>query len=317
MSQGFLGFLGLAKETTWGTAIAASDYLELMSENITTTIDRFPTRNIFNGFYEPDDYAGLRHSAGAMVHAGHPVSLGHLLKAVFNTMSGSTVLSGFLYQSIFVGTKSEFADGVPRQPYTLEINRNVTSSHRYAGALCSKLTMALAPNQPLMITTDWIAQAQTMLAATTPTYPTSSTNPFTFDTASLQLAGVANTRLEALTLSIDNGLEGIAALNNSNTIARIRAKDLQLIRVNGTLDFIDIAEQQDFINQTERAMILSLTQASSFQLLMTIPRFVYTAFPNAMPGRGRLTVAFQGMARYQVSSAASILMQLTSTKSNY
>lgn len=317
MAQGHLGFFGLAKETNWGTAVAATDYLELMSENLSTGIDRFPTRNVYGGFYEPDDYAGMRRTTGSIVHAAHPVSLGHLLKAVFNNSSASVVLSGFLYTMHFTGVKSDFADGVPRQPYTLEVNRNVTSSHRYAGALCNKLTMALAPNQDLRVTAEWIAQAQTMLAASTPTFPASSTDPFTFDTASVSLAGAANTRMEAFNLSVDNALEGIAALNNSNTIARIRAREPQIIRVSGTLDFVDIAEQQDFINQTERALVISLTRAQSFQLVMDIPRFAYTAFPTGQPGRGRLTASFEGMARYLTASLAAIGVRLTTTKSNY
>ena len=317
MSQGHLGFLGLAKETTWGTAVAATDYVELMSENLSTSIDRFPTRNIYGGFYEPDDYAGMRRSAGSLVHAAHPVSLGHLLKAVFNNSSASVVASGLLWTMNYTGVKSEFADGVPRQPYTLEVNRNVTSSHRLAGALCNKLTLSVAPNQDMRVTADWIAQAQTMLAATTPTFPASSADPFTFDTCSVSIAGAGNARMEAFTLSVDNALEGIAALNNANTIARIRASGPQLIRVSGTLDFVDITEQQDFINQTERAMTVSVTRAQSFQLVVDLPRFVYSAFPVGMPGRGRLTVAFEGMARYLVSSLAAIGVRLTTTKSNY
>jgi len=317
MSQGHVGFFGLAKETNWGTAVAATDYLELMSENLTTGIDRFATRNIYSGFYEPDDYAGMRRTQGSIVHAAHPVSLGHLLKAAFNSISQSVVLSGYLWTLNFTGCKSEFAAGVPRQPYTLEVNRNVTSSHRYAGALCNKLTMALAPNQDLRITAEWLAQAQTMLAASTPTFPGSPTDPFTFDTCSVSVAGAGNARFEAFEFSVDNGLEGVPSLNNSNVIATIHAKDAQLIRVRGTLDFVDIAEQQDFINQTERAFTLSLTRAQSFQLIMALPRFLYTTFPNAMPGRGRLTVSFDGMARYSTSSAAAVGIQLTTSKSNF
>lgn len=316
-AQGHLGFFGLGKESAWGTAVAVTDYAELMSENLSTNIDRFPTRNIIGGFYEPDDYAGARRVAGSIVHAAHPVTLGHLLKAVFNSSSVSVVQSGALWTNNFTGVKSEFADGVPRQPYTLEVNRNVTSSHRYAGALCTKLALALAPNQDLRVTAEWLAQARTLLAATTPTFPASSSNPFTFETASISMAGAGNARFEAFNLSVDNGLEGILALNNSNVIARIRARELQIIRISGTLDFTDVTEEQDFINQTERAFSVSLTRADSFQLIISVPRFVYTAFPTGIPGRGRLTVGFEGMARYLASSLAAIGIQLTTTKSNY
>lgn len=316
-AQGHVGYFGLAKETTWGTAVAATDYAELMSENLNTTIDRFPTRNIFNGFYEPDDYAGARRSAGGIVLAANPVPLGHLLKAIFNSISQSVVLSGSLWNLHFTGTKSEFADGVPRQPYTLEVNRNVTSSHRYVGALANKLTLALAPNQDLRATVEWLAKSRTLIAGSTPTFPGSPTDPFTFDTTSIRLGGSATARIEAFTLTVDNQLEGIMALNNSNEIARIRNSAPQMIRVSGTMDFIDVAEQEDFINQTERALQISMTRGQSFQLIMDIPRMVYTAFPTAMSGRGRITAAFEGTARYLASSLAAIGVRLTTTKSNY
>ena len=317
-AQGHLGFLGLAKEAVWGTAVAATDYVEMMSENLSTGIDRFPTRNIFSGFYEPDDYAGARRTTGSVVHAAHPVSLGFFLKAAFTTISQTVILSGYLWNLNFTGTKSEFADGVPRTPHTLEVNRNISSgSHQYQGALLNRLTLALAPNQDLRVTAEWLAKTRAMISATTPSFPGSSTDPFTFDTASVQIAGVANTRLEAFQMVVDNQLEGILALNNSTEIARIRAQGPQMIRISGTLDFADNAEELDFINQTERAMIVTLTRAQSFALRIEAPRFVYTTFPVGMPGRGRLMVGFDGMARYLTSSLAAVRVQLTTTRSNY
>lgn len=317
-AQGHLGHLGIAKETNWGTAVAATDYVELLSENISTGIDRFPTRNIFGGFHEPDDSAGMHRTAGSIAHAGHPVSLGHLLKAAFNNISQTVILSGYLFQLHFTGCKSEFADGVPRQPYTMEVNRNISSgSHRYAGALLNRLTLALAPNQDLRATAEWLAKTRSVIDATVPTFPASSTEPFTFDTASVQIAGAANTRLEAFQMVVDNQLEGIAALNASAAIARVRAQGPQIIRVSGTLDFADNAEELDFINQTERAMVVTLTRAQSFAMHIEIPRMVYTAFPMGMGGRGRQTIGFDGVARYLASSLAAVRVMLTTTKSNY
>jgi hypothetical protein len=316
-AQGHLGFLGLGKEGSWGTAVAATDYVELMSEGISTTRDRFPTRNIYAGFYEADDYAGMFRSAGSTVQDGNPVSIGHLLKAVFNNSSVSVIASGALWALNFTGTHSEFADGVPRQPYTLEVNRDVTSSFQYSGAIANKLTMALAPNQGLRTTVEWIAKSRSLIAKTTPTFVSSPVDPFTFDTASISLGGSATARIEALTVAIDNRLEGIPALNNSNTIARVRAIGPQMIRISGTLDFVDVTEEEDFVSQTERALVLNLTRADSFSMRIDAPRFVYSAFPVGMSGPGRQTISFDGIARYLQSSLAAIGVQLTTTKSNF
>lgn len=318
-NAGTMGFIGLAKETAWGTPLAATDYLELMSENIVTTIDRFPVRNAYGGFYEPDDYAGVNRVAGELVMFGQATMIGHLLKAALNTLSGSTVLSGFLYQTRFISTKSEFADGVPSQPYTLEVARdsNVNSSHQYTGMVCDRLTLNLAPNQDLRCTARWLGKTSTLIGRSAPTFPSSPTKPFAFDTASVQLAGAATARLEMFQVDINNNLEGIPALNNSTLVSRIRRRGAQEIRVRGTLDFVDNTEYLDFINQTERALNVNLFIAQSFNLYIEVPRFVYTTYPVAIAGRGRIAVNFDGIARYLTSSGTAFSALLTNTKSNY
>lgn len=317
-AQGHMGFMGLAKEATWGTAVAATDYAELMSENLTGTFDRFEYKNVIANFAEPDDAAGVHRIAGSTVLAAQPVALGHFLKAAMNTVSGSVVLSGFLWTVKFISTKSEFVAGqVPTQPYTLEVHRDVTSSHQYKGCLLDKLELALAPNQDLRVNASWIGQDEGLIAKTTPTFPASSAAPFTFDTASVSLAGAGTARIEALNISVDNQLEGHPALNNSATIIRVTRRGPQMVRVSGTLDFTDVTEQLDFLNQTERALKLSLTKSQSFQFTVDIPKFVYTAYPLGIPGRGRLTVGFQGRARYSTTSALAVDFSLTTTKSNY
>lgn len=316
-SQGFLGFIGLAKETTWGTPVAATDYFEAMSENITETIDRFPVKNIVANFAEPDDFAGARRVAGDVVLFGHPVSVGHFLKGTFNTISGSVVLSGQLHRSRFISTKSEFADGVPRQPYTLEVFRDVTSSHQYAGCLIDRLQLSLTPNQDLRVTASFIGKSAALVAKTTPTFPSSSTDPFAFDTASVSIGGVANARLESFQMTVNNNLDGILALNASTNLARIRATGPQEVRISGTLDFIDVTEFLDFKNQTERQIQVNLTRAASFNMLIDAPRFVYTTFPTGMAGRDRNTIGFEGIARYSITSGVAIDIGLTTTKSNY
>lgn len=320
-AQGTVGFVGIGKESTWGTPVAATDYFEIMSENLTLGIDRFPTRNAFGGFYEPRDYAGVRRNTGDLVMFGHPVSVGHLLKACFNTISQTTVLSGFLWRSQFSTVKSEFVDGasaiIPSVPYTLEVHRDVTSSQRYDGAVCSRLSFSLAPNQDLRVTAGWVAQGFSNIARSTPTFPGSSRDPFTFDTASVSIDGVANAYFEAFNLTINNNLNGIPALNNSNEIARIRRGGDQNVRVGGTLAFETITELQDFVNQTDRQLKLNLFRANSFNITFDLPSFNYTAFPLGIPGRDRLLVNFDGMGQYNVGSGLAIDIGLTTIKSNY
>lgn len=317
MSYGMAGFVGLGKESTWGTAVAASEYWEIMSESMKHSFDRFDVKNAINGRYEPDRQAGVIRVGGGINGSAYPDILGHLCNGAMGCKSLAVVLSGFLHTMRFVSNQADFADGVPSQPFTLEVFRDVTSSHRFSGCVVNRLNLSLAPNQPLMIAPEFIGQNQTLLQKSSFSAPTSPTYPFAFDTASVQIAGAANARLEAFSISIDNQLQGIPRLNNSAQIAAIRRGGPQMIRVSGTLDFIDVTEHLDFINQTERVMKVSLFKTDSFAFVIDVPRMVYSAFDATIGGRDRLTARFEGEARFQTTSNTALGLYLTTVKSTF
>jgi hypothetical protein len=116
---------------------------------------------------------------------------------------------------------------------------------------------------------------------------------------------------------IDNQLEGIAVLNNSNEIIKIRRKGPQLVRLSGNIGFDNLTEFNNFINQTEQRIFVNFFKASSFNLLIDMPRVVYTAFPLGIGGRERLMASFEGTARFHTGSNQAIQIDLTNTKSNY
>jgi hypothetical protein len=317
MSNGAAGFVGYGKEATWGTAVSATDYVEIMNESMRHNFDRFDIKNAFAGLYEPDRQAGIVRVAGGVSAAAYPDFLGAMCAGAMGTKSGAVVLSGFLHTTRFVNAQADFADGVPSQPYTLEVFRDVTSSHRYAGCVVNRLQLSLSPNQPLMAAVEFIAQDGTLLTKSSPTFQSSPAYPFAFDTASIQIGGSANTRVEAFTLSIDNQLEGVPRLNNSTKIAAIRRRGPQIIRLSGTLDFIDVTEQLDFINQTERAFKLALFKTDSFQFTVDVPRLVYAAVDPNIRGRDRNTASFEGEARFKVTSNTALGLYLTTVKSTF
>lgn len=320
MAYGFNGAVGFAKESTWGTpvAVASGDFIEAMSENLTLAIDRYDARNIVGRLSEADDLAGLRRLAGQLVVPGHPLHMGHFLKGALGNVSTITVvLSGFLWECDFRPMTSDDGSDHATPPYTLEIFRDVTSSHRYAGVQVSKLTLQAQPNQDLRLTAALLAKTTSVVAKSTPTYPTSPVDPFTFDTSSIQLAGGAVDIVESLAIDFDNQLDGIPVLNNSNEIGRTRRKGPQLVRVTGTVAFETLTEYNRFVQQSESNLIGSWTKPSSFGLIVRVPRLVYTAFPLAMGGRDRLTVQFQGTGRYDTTAGFALQARLTTVKSNY
>lgn len=314
---GLLGHIGIAKETTWGTAVAAVDYFESMSEGLTAVPDRFETRNIVAGMFEPDDEAGVQRLAGDVAFAGHPVPLGHFLNGVLGNNSSSVVLSGFLFQNKFNVRTDDINSLHPLPAYTFEIFRDIGSAQQYDGAQVTALTLAIQPNQDLRCTASIIAKGTRNIANTTASFPGSPVGFFQFDTCSVSMNGVGVSIVEALSVSIDNQVEGIPALNASTEIARIKRTGPPMIRVTGTVALEEILDYQRLINQTEFPFLVHLTKANSFSLLIDVPRLVYTGFPLGMAGRERQTVAFNATGRYHTGSNQAIEITLTTTKSDY
>lgn len=316
----FYGHVGLTKETTWGTPVAvpSGSFLEAVSENVTLAIERFTVQNIVGMLREPDDYVGLRRVEGEVVVPGYPYGLAPLLQGTFGQIvSYTVVLSGFLWTLDIRPATAETGADNPLTPYTFEIFRDVTSAHRYAGAQMNKLTLTLEPNQALRARVGLIAKTTSMIAKSTPTYPGSPTDPFTWDSASVSLAGAAVDYVESLTIDFDNQLEGIPALTNQTDITRVRRKGPQLVRVSGVVGLEDLSQYAAFVQQSEAVLRVSVTRGSSFQLVLDVPRLVYSAFPLGMAGRERQTVSFEGVGRHNVGSGYAIRALLTTTRSNY
>ena len=317
MGYGMRGHIGFAPETSGGTPVGASGYVEAMSENLSTTLDRFETRNIIGRLSEGDDSAFLERNQGQIMFNGFANPLGFFLAHGTGVRSTSEVLSGFLYSHVFTMATDDWDSNFAMRPLTFEMFRDVTSSQRYTGANIGGLTLALAPNQGLQVTASLIAKAVSQLTKTTPSYSNSPSQPFAFETASISIGGTATALIEGLTANNTHSQEGIPSLNNSTTIRAIRRSGAQTIRLSGNLAFENITEKEAFRNQTEQRFVMSLTRGQSFQLIQDFPRVVYTTFAPVMAGRDRIVVGFEGTARYHTGSGNAMKITLTNNQSGY
>lgn len=321
MPYGFQSFVGVARQTAWGTpaAVASGDFIEALSESFVPTRARFDVRNLVGRVTEPDDVAGLTRIEGELVASGHPVSIGHLLNAAMGQGSRAitVVLSGFLWTLDWMPSPSDFSSLAPLPPYTLEVFRDVTSSHRFADAVATRIGFAVQPNQDVRVTLGMIAKTTSIIAKSTPTFPSSPTDPFTFDTASISIAGAASELVEGWTLTADMQMEGVPTLNNTTEIHRVRRRGPVMYRLAGTIGFENLTEYNAFIAQTEQRIVASFFRAQSFQLIFDLPRVVWSEFPVAAGGRERITAAFAGIARHHIGSGTPAAIKLTTTKSNF
>jgi len=312
MTYGFAGYLGVAKEVTWGTPVAATAFFEALSENIVTNMDRFDVKNIVGGaMYEADDEGGLLRYQGEIVAAAHPQILGHFLRAALGIQS-LTIVGSSYFKYDYIPTPTDIGSYHALPAYSVEIYRDVTTAEWYGGAQIQRLVLATAPNQDLRMTTTFIAKTRTTAARQAViTFPTSPIGVFKFDTSSISLGGVAVDRFESFSLTFDNQLEGIPTLNNTREIARIHRNGPQLVRLNATVGFYDMSDLNTFINQTEQRVTFNITKPNSFALLIDIPRAIFSSFPVRLAGRNRVTVDFEMIGRFSQSSSYAVRMTLT------
>jgi hypothetical protein len=317
MGYGFNGFIGLGRETGWGSAVAATDFIEAMSEDLSATLERFGYKAMIASMGEPDDATGLLRVAGSIRAAAHPGNLAQLLRGVLHSFN-TTSATGPLYTHAFVTTSggADFSSEVPHQPYSFEVFRDVTSSVRYAGCLIDTLTFNFNTQGAVMVEAGIIGRSAAQLSKSAPTFPNSPTpKPFTFDTVSLSVGGAGTSLIETLSVQIQNNFEGLGALNLSQYIAKVRRGNHQMVNIQGTMDFSTMGEYQKFIDQTEQRLTVSVTKTGSAQLVIDVPRMVYTAFPLGVPGRERLTVSFTGKGFVHPGSQNAIKVSLTTPTS--
>lgn len=309
------GSIGFAKESSGAVPVTPTEFIEALSENIDAPYDRYETKNIINALYEPRDSRGVRRVGGPVVADAHTVQVGHFLHGAMGIQSMTEVLSGFLYTTEHTMRTSDWDDRFPQQPYTFQVFRDVTSAQRYGGMNINTLEFNIAPNQGLRMSAGLVGINATNVAETAASFVSSAQEPFAFDTCSIEVGGAANPRLEALSVSINNQLESIATLNSSTAPYKIRRNGPQLIRLSGTMSFDNISDYLDFENDVEQQYVFSMTRANSFQIVFDAPGVRYLTYPPALPGRGRVTVAFQSRAEYVSGSGNALKVSLTTTNS--
>jgi hypothetical protein len=324
MPQGALSHIGIGKETTFGTAVAASDYLRFISESLTEEIEQVISAAMGGIFDEGASYEGAHTIAGDLVYEAYPNGLGHLLRAAVGapvTTQPDASGSPTVYQHVFTPIQTNFSSASALPPYSLEIDRNFSQAFQYAGCLVNDLTVSFGTDTKIMqATAAIIAKKLSMITATSPTLET--TSPFLWNQAAISINSGANTDVQTLDFGVNNSLEGRATIDGTKEVSRILRNGKRSFPVNFTFDLQDLTEFNRFRNQTEISASIVLTGAlisgsQNFKLLIEIPKLRYTAFPINVGGAETITAQVTGQAKYDATSAYAMRVTLTNTKASY
>lgn len=312
MGLGTRGYFSISGEGTFGTFDSTFNPLEILSESFSADYDRYKYKNIYGSYIEHEDLRGIKRISGGVSLALNPYGGAFFIRSCLNNTSVTTILSGFLYKNNFTSPINDKSTNAAEYSQTIRIARDADiTEYQYTGCVCNKLSIEYSPNNPVIISAEYVGynELSTATPQTTITYPGSPVFPFTFDTVSLNSA-FGSGLLDSLKIEIDNKIQGYPALTNDALIKRIKRTGKQQIRVRGSIDFSDETEYTKFINQSQTNLVVSVTRAASYQMVVDLPNVVYTSFPLGNL-QGRNVVSFEGEAFYHASSATAILISLT------
>ena len=318
MGYGIGGYLNISKQTAFGTATGSPIYIPFVSESLVENKNYLTIENLKNLYDSPDDLTGVNNVTGDIVFEPHPIYLGHFLRGCLGANPTSTLTTS-AYVHEFLPTQAEFAENCTLPPYTIGIFKNVGSAYQITDAQIHTLTVELTAGEIVKCTASVHGRAYSKVAKATPTYIPAK--PFAWNTASLSLDGVANSAFESATITIENPIEGVTALNASTNEARLLRSDFRSVTIAGDQSFENQAQEAEFRSEAPQRFLFTMKGeaigAKFNTLTMDFPKVRYSTFEYPIGGPGRITAAYEGKAQYDTTSSYVTRFTLTNTLAAY
>jgi len=320
MSTGALGHLAVSRQNSFGTNTASWFFLPFVSETLVHQIDLITQLGIKASLVEPGVVAGHDRAEGDIVMEPHPRDIGHFLRGVFGQASSInlTSVTGFQdYKHTFTFRLADFGGSSPLPPYTTQIYRGVDRSYQFTDAIFPRMELVIETGALVRATAHVMARTTSLMAQPTATFPTAT--PWTWAVASVSLGGSANTSIEAMTLVLENPVEGILILDNTRRWGRFGRNGFPNVRLSGRFDLGDLTEYSEFVSQTERRLLLHLAPmvTSGPYLTIDVPSFRYEGVPVQVGGPGRVAVDFAARGVFNTGSNQAIEITLVNSQVNY
>jgi hypothetical protein len=320
MPIGALTHIGLGKETTWGTAVASTEYLRFASEGINEEIEQVVSESLSGVVDEGASYEGVHNISGDISFDVYPNVVGHLLRAAFGAPVTTMVVAG-VYQHVFTPVQSSFSNLCALPPYTLEVHRDLEQAFQYAGAIVNDLTFSFGTDNKIMQGTAAIlAKKLALIAKTTPSFEAIA--PFMWNQATITVDGIVSKDISTLEFGVNNNLEARATLDGTREPSRVIRNGVRTFPTNFSLELKDLTEFNKFRVQNEIPIKIELegaviSGANKYKLTIDIPKFRFNAFPINVGGSGAITTQVDGSAKYDASSAMAMKVTLINSKVSY
>lgn len=312
----------IARQNSGGTAVTALGSFHnvpFVSETLVVAVPELISDTI-RARYDPGPSArGIVSAQGDVVIRPSPDQIGLFAYAALGVISSTAINSTFRH--IFMPTQVLFGPNIGIQPFTILKYPGVgTNDMQFTDSCLNRLAVEMVAGQYLRATANWMCRISSLSAQTSGSFVEAV--EYTWNQVSLSLGGSALSDWEALTITIDNGLEMVPTLDGTTVNRLILRNAFRQINIAGTADLPDLTQWNTFRAGSQTALDVtiegtSISSGNVETLRFIVPAFRYSAFPIGASGPTRTTVGFEGRAVYHGGSATALQITVINTRTNY
>jgi hypothetical protein len=330
MAVGLVGYIGIGVESSGNTAGTNAysaqivDFLPFVSETLQVTRQDLPDPSLGALWDERRMYGGQQNVAGNITAVCHPLLAGYLLHAAFDV---ETVTQGFLTPSAagirehrFTLKQTQFqaGSGSDLPTLTVEVYRGPLmtataqgSSFYYYNCTANALELDIQAGQLIRMQADLVGRDYGGGTKSVPTF--APADGWTWNQASVAVAGQGTSLFSQLTIRVENNLQPIPKLDGRLRADLLKRQDFRRVMVNGALVFESFSEWDRFQAGSE-ARLTVFCQATSNTLFVDVPRMRYSTLPVNVSGPGPIQVQFTGRGMIDPVSGYALECWLVNTR---
>lgn len=302
VQQAYKSALGIGKETTWGTAVSVSSYLEFSSESLNGALE---AKRLDQVNSQRTPFKRLQGNKSVSGSIEFPLDIG--VDAIVNLIKqclGGTVSSaqvattGSYTHTLRVGDMESNADSAgssDMKGLTVEVRKGGDHVWAFMGMRVNQLTISGAVGEPVMGSVELIGKDFTTAASLSTTVSYSTTLPFNFTDITIQHADTLSgsytaTTWQSFELTINNNLVNDLRQLGDRVLGALPVAT-QDISLNLTQRFDTTTAYGYWTSETARAFKITLntgdtittqTGATTYSMRVDLPRAYLdsSAIPN-------------------------------------
>jgi hypothetical protein len=319
MAHGNQGHVGVSFQSSFNASnVVSLDFFPFISETLNETKPELVSEGMRSRYEQGPTFEGINEVTGDIASEVHPVLIGKVLKAWSNNCSST--LSTSYYVHTIVPAQTEFDTYAATPPMSAEVYRGTGSGMLYYNLLLNQFTLEVAHGPLLKCTQSFIGGKAQKIQKSTATYLVGS--EYTWDQVSVSLAGAGISTVKSLTFTGNNSLKAWGSLDGTKYNGRIVRDGFRTLEVSGVMLLDGDAQKDIFRAGTTQNLKMTVTgQAVSSgynaQLVIEVPAFKYSEFPDNISGPGMLEVSFKGKAVYETGSAHMVKFTVCNTQAAY